>query len=88
MKNNIFGCNICLCQDPIFILNCGCILCQDCFEVAKSFNECDKVVCHSCEKEIMISETININNRNFINQISKCNTQENNIKILNNLKVS
>ena len=86
MNNNT--CNICCLNSPVFILNCGCFVCSDCYEIIKSFIEGDKEICYSCEKEIILSMTIDINNKNIISQITKHNTKENNEIILSKLKVS
>ena len=82
------SCNVCTNDNPQFILNCGCFVCSDCFEVIKSFIEGDKEICYSCEKEIILSMTIDISNKNIISQITKHNTKENNEIILSKLKVS
>ena len=81
-------CNICSSNSPIFILNCGCFLCTNCFEVIKSFIEGDREKCYLCEKDIIISMTIDINNKNISSQIKKCNSRENNEIILSKLRVS
>ena len=86
MKNN--SCNVCSCKSPNFLLNCGCFLCANCYEVTKSFIEGDKEKCYSCDKEILLSMTIDINKKNIISQIIKYNNKENNNIILSKLKVS
>ena len=86
MNNN--SCDICCLNSPIFILNCGCFVCSDCYEVIKSFIEEDKEICYSCEKEIILSMTIDINKKDIISQITKYNTKENNAIILSKLKVN
>jgi hypothetical protein len=86
MNNN--SCNICCLNSPIFILNCGCFVCSDCYEVIRSFIEEDKEICYSCEKEIILSMTIDLKKKNIISQITKYNTKENNDIILSKLKVS
>ena len=85
MNNNNF--NICCLNSPIFILNCGCFVCSDCYEVIRSFNEEDKEICYSCEKEIILSMTIDLKKKNIISQITKYNTKENNDIILSKLKI-
>ena len=86
MNNNL--CNICCGSSPIFILSCGCFLCSNCYEVSKSFIEGDKKKCYLCEKDIMLSQTIDITRKNIPSQITKYNTKENNDIILSKLKVS
>lgn len=85
MNNNT--CDACLNYSPNFILNCGCFLCSNCYEVIKSFIEGDKEKCYQCDKDIILSMTIDINKKNIINQITKYNTNENNLIILSKLKV-
>ena len=85
MNNNT--CDACLNYSPNFILSCGCFLCSNCYEVIKSFIEGDKEKCYQCDKDIILSMTIDIK-KNIINQITKCNTNENNLIILSKLKVS
>ena len=85
MKNN--SCNICCGNSPTFILNCGCFLCSSCFEASKCFIEGDNEKCYSCEKDILLSMTIDINKKNIVSQITKYNTKENNDIILSKLKV-
>ena len=86
MNNNI--CDICSSKSPRFLLNCGCFLCLNCYQVSISFIEGDKEKCFSCEKEITLSMTIDINKKNIISQISKYNNKENNKIILSKLKVT
>ena len=86
MNNN--SCYICSNNSPIFILNCGCIVCANCFEVIKSFIEGDNQKCYLCEKDITLSMTIDINKKNIASQIKKYNSKENNDIILSKLKVS
>ena len=82
------SCNICSSNSPIFILNCGCILCSNCYEVIKSFIEGDNEKCYSCEKDIILSMTIDINKKNISSQIKKYNSKENNKIILSKLKLN
>ena len=80
-------CNVCTNNNAIFILNCGCSLCSNCYEVAKSFIEEDTQKCYICDKDIILSMTIDISKKNILNQISKFNSKENNEIILSKLKV-
>ena len=60
---------------------------QNCYEVAKSFIEGDTQKCYVCDKDIILSMTIDISKKNILNQISKFNSKENNEIILSKLKV-
>jgi len=84
MKN---FCGVCNNSLPKFIISCGCFLCQDCYEVAKSFIDGDTTNCLSCGKNFVLSMTIDINKKSIENQINKYNTAENNKLILEKLKV-
>ena len=84
---NRIHCEICCGNSPIFILSCGCFLCSNCYEVSKSFIEGDNKKCYSCEKDIILSMTLDITKKNIVSQITKYNTEENNDIILSKLKV-
>lgn len=45
-KNTI--CDICYGNSPSIILNCGCLLCSDCFEASTRFIEGDIENFYSC----------------------------------------
>ena len=82
------SCNVCSNENPIFILNCGCSLCSNCYEVVKSFIEGDNQRCYVCDKDIILSMTIDITKKNnLLNQITKFNSKENNEIILSKLRV-
>ena len=81
-------CNMCCANNPSFILNCGCCLCSNCFEASSIFNEGDGIKCYSCQKDIFLSKTIDINKKNIIDQITQYNPKENNDLIISKLKVS
>ena len=85
---NINNCDACINCSPNFILNCGCFLCSNCYEVIKSFIEGDNEKCYVCDKDITLSMTIDINKKNIVNQIKKYNTKESNQIIISKLKVS
>ena len=81
-------CDLCANENIQFILNCGCSLCSNCYEVAKSFIEGDNQRCYSCDKDIFLSMTIDISKKdNLLNQITRFNSKENNEIILSKLKV-
>ena len=86
MNNNF--CNFCSFNVPQFILNCGCFFCSNCYELTKSFIDCDKTKCYACEQNIYLSMTIDVNKKNISNQITKYNKKENNQIILYKLKVN
>ena len=81
-------CDVCTKDNPKFILNCGCSLCSNCYEVVKSFIEGDSQKCYVCDKDIILSMTIDVSKKNnLLNQITKFNSKENNEIILSKLKV-
>ena len=81
-------CNVCTKENPNFILNCGCSLCSNCYEVVRSFIEGDQQKCYSCDKDILLSMTIDLSKKDsLLNQITKFNTKENNEIIISKLKV-
>ena len=82
------SCDVCTNKNPQFILNCGCSLCSNCYEVVKSFIEEDNQKCYVCDKDIILSMTLDISKKNnILNQITKFNSKENNDIILSKLKV-
>ena len=81
-------CEICYKPNANEILSCGCLLCSECYLQTKFYINNNDVKCISCEKEILLTETIHLNNKNIIGQIHKYNSEENNEKILSKLKVN
>ena len=56
-------CDVCTKDNPKFILNCGCSLCSNCYEVVKSFIEGDSQKCYVCDKDIILSMTIDVSKK-------------------------
>ena len=81
-------CDMCYANDPSNILNCGCCLCSNCFEASSIFIEGHRIKCYSCQKDIFLSMTINVNKKNIVDQITKYNPKENNEIIILKLKVN
>ena len=81
-------CEICCKSNANEILSSGCLLCTESYLQLKSNIDNNDAKCILCEKEILLSETIHINNKNILGQIRKYNTEENNKKILSKLKVN